>query len=235
MCSLSYIPQQGGFSLSHNRDELPFRRSSSSLVREAGQQGKYYFPQDLKAGGTWMAAREDGLVACLLNGGSKDYIRQLPYRMSRGKVILSLMEASSIQSFRKSFSATDIEPFTLIVRGSHELWQWVHDPKADDWQELDPASPHFWSSTKLYASKIREARLHRFSKWINAQSEPKAKDIQDFHLSEQINETEGGLVLPKQFPLRTVSFCQFNQERSQSQFLYKYLHNQSEDLHSWKS
>lgn len=233
MCSLSYIPHEGGFSLSHNRDELPLRKTSSDIKHQEKADSSFYFPQDLQAGGTWMAANHKGMAACLLNGGSKDYLRKLPYRQSRGLVILELMENADVESFKNSFDSNGIEPFTLIIAEEGRLVELVHNPNEDLWRDLDPNEAHFWSSTKLYAPTIREAREKRFRKWLIQNPKAQAKDIQGFHLQEQISKSEGGLVLPKDFPLSTVSFCQFDKGPSSNTLLYLDRLNRSKDSVRW--
>ncbi len=233
MCSLSYIPQGNGFILSHNRDELPQRKSSSNLERLSVAQREIVFPKDLQAGGTWMGADNRGLSACILNGGSVSYLRQVPYRASRGSVIPHLLETGNIEDFKKKWSSEGIEPFTLIIAQGKDLWQFIHDPGQDSWTHLDPDQAHFWSSTKLYHPEIRAARAKRFNNWLESYPMTSAESISEFHLSEQQGELKGGLVLPEHFPLSTVSFCQFQSSPGKQRFQYEYLLKGSSDLHDW--
>ena len=232
MCSLSYIPQAEGYILSHNRDELPNRESSSRIIDEDGLRGTFHFPQDLKAGGSWMGAHESGWSACLLNGGSVHYLRKLPYRHSRGKVLIDFLEDPSIDAFQK-IDYQGVEPFTLILSKPGELWQLEHNPDGDIWNHLDPLKPHFWSSTKLYHPNIREARKYRFEQWLHQQKQAKASDLRQFHLDPQRSPREGGLLLGPNFPLKTVSFCQVNHQASEIQFQYDYLLKEVSDHRNW--
>lgn len=233
MCSLSYIPRTKGFTLSHNRDELPYRKSSSELIRKEIDDREIVFPQDLRAGGTWMGADSKGLVACILNGGSKPYLRKLPYRASRGTVIPDLLQIGNIPEFQKNWLSEGIEPFTLIAAHKNELWEFIHNPVEDSWRKLNPEIPHFWSSTKLYHPAIRKARETRFKKWYKQIHHLSSNKIAEFHLSKQINELEGGLVLPEGFPLKTISFCQFEEDENRTSFLYQYLLTGQSDRQKW--
>ena len=53
---------------------------------------KIIFPKDAKAGGTWFAAADTGVIAVLLNGAFKKHIAQPPYRKSRGLILLEIMQ-----------------------------------------------------------------------------------------------------------------------------------------------
>ena len=228
MCSLSYLPSKEGFILSHNRDELP-QRESSSTIKEGPD---FYFPQDLKAGGTWMGAHKSGWSACLLNGGSVPYLRKLPYAESRGTVILRFLEEPSLEHFQKQ-SWEGLEPFTLILARANELWQLHHDPHGNNWQKLNPEEAHFWSSTKLYHPNIRAAREARFRNWLTESQTIDRKSIQDFHLDTQLSPTKGGLRLDEDSLLNTVSFCQFEAQREQFHFSYHYLLKNRSDQKNW--
>lgn len=233
MCSLSYIPKKGAYILSHNRDELPRRESSSKLVRKELEGRELVYPKDISAGGTWIGADSNGLSACILNGGSLSYLRNTPYRASRGTVIPALLELGSIEKFKGQWSSEGIEPFTLIICEGEELWQLIHNPKEDIWQALDAQKTHFWSSTKLYHPQIRANRATRFNHWLEQNKNPSAQELRNFHLSTQINELEGGLVLPQGFPLKTMNFCQIEKSVDKYQFNYHYLDKGLRDKHIW--
>jgi len=228
MCSLSYLPSKEGFILSHNRDELP-QRESSSAIKEGPD---YYFPQDLAAGGTWMGAHKNGWSGCLLNGGSVPYLRNLPYAKSRGTVILDFLEKPNLKEFKKQ-NWEGIEPFTLILAGPGELWQLHHDPNANHWLQLNPKEAHFWSSTKLYHPNIREAREARFRNWLENSETINRQTITTFHLDTQLSPSKGGLRLDKDSLLNTVSFCQFVAQKDQFHFAYHYLLKNRSDQKNW--
>lgn len=228
MCSLSYLPTKEGFILSHNRDELP-QRESSSTIKEGLD---FYFPQDLKAGGTWMGVHKNGWSACLLNGGSVPYPRKLPYAKSRGTVILNFLENLNLEDFQKQ-SWDGLEPFTLILARTGELWQLHHDPLENHWQRLNPDEAHFWSSTKLYHPNIREAREARFRNWLQSTESINRKSVQAFHLNTQHSPSKGGLRLDTDSLLNTVSFCQFEAQNDHFYFSYHYLLKNRLDQKNW--
>ncbi len=228
MCSLSYVPLHEGYVLSHNRDELPGRKSSSGLVNAQDHS----YPKDLKAGGTWMGVHRNGWSACLLNGGSVPYLRKLPYKHSRGKVILQLLSNPNLEDFQ-AIDWSEYEPFTLILALNKELWQLVHNPGKDEWTALDPSKAHFWSSTKLYHPSIRRARENRFRTWLQQAEDFNYLSIRKFHLDPQLSATKGGLLLEKSFLLNTVSFCQSVCDSHSLSFQYDYLLEGISDQIDW--
>ena len=228
MCSVSYIPLEQGFALSHNRDELPQRRSSASLSRLQSSNYFSLYPTDLKAGGTWMGTSNSKWSLCLLNGGSVPYLRQLPYARSRGSVIPDFLEHPNLDDFQKK-SFSELEPFTLILAKPGTLWQLQHDPNKNIWTELDSEDYHFWSSTKLYHPNIRKARERRFRRWLEEQNHLNAPAIRSFHLNPQASSNEGGLLLSERFPLQTVSFCQIEHNGNEIRFEYEQLFYKTKD------
>ena len=56
MCTLTFVATAKGAILTHSRDEDPQRRSSQKIIQKGTITGTAYFPQDLHAKGTWMAA-----------------------------------------------------------------------------------------------------------------------------------------------------------------------------------
>jgi len=194
--------------------------------------GQGYYPKDLQAGGTWMGMHQSGWALCLLNGGSVDYLRRLPYRYSRGKIIPHFMESLEIKALRDG-DYSGVEPFTLLIARAGELWQWQHDPDQELWQELDPQEAHFFSSTKLYHPNIRAARESRFRGWLKGCEEINSEAVASFHLNPQLSAKEGGLLLGPNFPLQTVSFCQAEVNHKQARFQYRYLFGETQDQRSW--
>ena len=99
MCTVSFIPLGNNeFYLTSNRDEWNLRPTLAPVTEIiAGQE--VTFPKDETAGGTWIAAGENGRVCCLLNGAFERHERKLPYGLSRGKVILMAFEYENVADF----------------------------------------------------------------------------------------------------------------------------------------
>jgi hypothetical protein len=138
MCTVTIIPLTGGFRLACNRDEAVTRPASlaPSLRRCGGRQAVY--PEDPVSGGTWVAANDAGLAMVLLNlnertaaggtHGAGGASRNGPFPQpgagrqppaSRGRIIPSLLECSSVEEARaRTLARIDPgrhEPFRLVI------------------------------------------------------------------------------------------------------------------------
>lgn len=121
MCTVTVIPTPAGPRLVHSRDEL---RSRSPALGPAwrdlpgGLRGVW--PIDPDAGGTWIAARSDGVVLAILNRNIPPNGRPAPTR-SRGGVIPALIaepHARSSDAVMELLSAQRLEamaPFRLLA------------------------------------------------------------------------------------------------------------------------
>lgn len=96
MCTITLIPLcGGGFRLAANRDEL--RARAPALPPRVFVLGTHpgarraAWPIDGEAGGTWIAAREDGLTLALLNVNEADAARAAGRRLSRGGIIPAVL------------------------------------------------------------------------------------------------------------------------------------------------
>lgn len=98
MCTLTVIPLRTGARLMINRDELltrPPARPPSIVELESGRRALR--PTDGRAGGTWVAVNDAGLMLALLNGNPRP-MPLLPPRhqlRSRGLIIPRLIGAPS--------------------------------------------------------------------------------------------------------------------------------------------
>lgn len=219
MCTLTYIPLKGGFSLTHNRDERMDRASSNSFQKEVICGHEVYFPQDLEAKGTWFAHNTSATL-CILNGGSSHYNPKPPYRHSRGLVLLHFFKYKSVEAFYKSYNFTDLEPFTLIIAQNKALYKLVHDHERTNLQPLNPLKAHIWSSTRLYTPKIRAKREGWFSNWLKAHPTANKEEILDFHLNGGEGNPEYDFRMSRWGLLKTVSITQLYQKTNLNQLYY---------------
>lgn len=101
--------------LAANRDEflarpsLPPRLLRESPPRIAGGQ-------DLLARGTWLAVREDGVVAAVTNRRAET---RDPTRRSRGDLPLALLDAPDPSAFVHALNGSDYNPFNLLYAGEN--------------------------------------------------------------------------------------------------------------------
>lgn len=220
MCTVTYLPRPQGFILSHNRDEAP-ARSPHSIVRDKNILGDaMIFPRDTKAGGTWIATSRQGRTACLLNGAFVLHTRQLPYRLSRGIILLDFFNWERPEAFFQSYELDRIEPFTFLyfeksedvssVRLITEL-RW--DGQQRYLKNLDPQIPHFWCSATLYPPEMQLRREQVFRHWLppdplSPNPQITTRQITQLHLTGSVNDPENDYVMNRAGKVQTVSLTQ---------------------------
>ncbi len=190
MCTVTYLPRPSGFILTHNRDEAP-SRSSQVIVREKTPGGhSLLFPRDAMAGGSWIATSSQGRTACLLNGAFVLHTRQLPYRRSRGLILLDFFDWENPDEFFEDYDLENIEPFTFLFfeqnqlpeslipnkSGSGSSIQRVTEFRWDGQQRFLKNLPvdqaHFWCSATLYPPAMQIRREQVFREWLISHQSP---------------------------------------------------------------
>lgn len=166
MCTLTFYPKPdlSGAILTFNRDETP-NRSSVEIV-EDDARGLVY-PKDRLRGGTWLAmSRETGRVTCLLNGAFELHKRVLPYRKSRGWVVLESFDYPDIQDFFNDYDLQNIEPFTLISGENAVFFEFRWDGTRRFYKKIDPMQPHIWSSATFTPPSVQTRRNAWFDTFL---------------------------------------------------------------------
>lgn len=221
MCTLTYLPTPTGFILTHNRDERMDRPTSKEFQQKQVGAQTLYYPEDLEAHGSWIAFSDKGIAACLLNGGSKTYKRKVPYRKSRGLVVLESFEYDTVHDFYKEYNFTGIEPFTLLIRSPKEFCKITHDEDETVIELLNPNVTHIWSSTTLYTKEVREKRKKWFEAWLAKKPALNPDNIRAFHNSAGDGDTENDLVMSRWGILKTLSITQVSIESESASLVYQ--------------
>jgi uncharacterized protein with NRDE domain len=229
MCTLTYLPFDGGFTFTHNRDERSDRPASENIQHTSINDQIVYFPQDLEGSGSWIAYSPKGRAVCLLNGGSEPHQRQPSYRHSRGLVVLDNFKFPDQESFYKEYNLQDIEPFTLIVKDQHGLWKIVHNESDTLLHQLDENTTGIWSSTTLYTSEVRDKRERWFHSWLEQKPNLSPENIRHFHQSAGEGDSENDLIMSRWGILETVSITQIHAEPASASLLYQDLVRKSSD------
>ncbi|VAX42200.1 hypothetical protein MNBD_PLANCTO03-2192 [hydrothermal vent metagenome] len=124
MCTVTVIQLEGGgFRLVTNRDESPDRPAASLPEWHEGVGGgdiRAIWPTDGLAGGTWVAAGEQGLTLTLLNGnlGNRAILPDPTRRQSRGILIPRLIGSPDALTAHKALSGFELDrfdPFRLVA------------------------------------------------------------------------------------------------------------------------
>ncbi|MBS1662049.1 MAG: NRDE family protein [Bacteroidetes bacterium] len=163
MCTVTFIPGRDGVYLTSNRDERPSRAAALPPRQYTG----LLYPRDASAGGSWIALKNGGDAAVLLNGAFIKHQRREVYRKSRGLVFLDVVGAKCpIQAFA-SCELEDIEPFTLVLFVSGLLFECRWDGGKKSMSQLNTQVPHIWSSVTLYNESIRNQRQRWLNEWYS--------------------------------------------------------------------
>lgn len=159
MCTVTFIPTPEGVYLSSNRDEH-YSRGRAILPEK---RGGIIYPKDKDAGGSWIAVKDNGDAAVLLNGAFSKHVPAPPYRSSRGTIFLDIMHAAAPLVQFKETDLSSIEPFTIIIF-SRQLYECRWDGVKKHALQLDATVKHIWSSATLYDPVVAEKR----ERWFKA-------------------------------------------------------------------
>lgn len=219
MCTVSFVRVNDAVIFTSNRDEHIQRENAAAPEFHQLRNKKIIFPKDARAGGTWFAAADNGVVAVLLNGAFKKHTPQPPYRKSRGLILLEFIEADEPLSFFKTLNLDNIEPFTIVLYQPgylHEL-RWDGNDKHE--KARDITRNYIWSSATLYTDEVIEEREKLFGRFIDSATGITAAMVHDFHASNN-GDAENGFVISRQTGMKTFSITQAIVEKNVVNFLH---------------
>ena len=226
MCTLTFYPKKNGTTvLTFNRDEQP-SRSSVEVICDKNKG--FLYPKDKLHNGTWLmvdAARKR--VVCLLNGAFKLHERQLPYRKSRGLMVLDTMAYDDITSFFFSYNFVGIEPFSMVTWQQNELFCCRWDGSKRHVERYNTHETHLWSSATLYDKPTQKKREKWFEDWQNelAHEDATIEDLWQFHQTGGSFDPENGLRMSRPWGVKTVSTAQIIISQQDINFQYYELEN----------
>lgn len=219
MCTVSFVRVNDAVIITSNRDEHIQRENAAAPGLHQLQNKKVIFPKDAKAGGTWFAAADSGLVAVLLNGAFKKHISKPPYRKSRGLILLEIIEADEPLSFFRNLDLDNIEPFTIVLYQPGSLHELRWDGNDTHQKALDTTGNFIWSSSTLYTDEVIAHRKNLFEKFIHSETVISGQTIHGFHANNN-GDTENGFVISRQTGLTTFSITQAIIQNSTVNFLH---------------
>lgn len=208
MCTVTYIPAGDTCYLTSNRDEKHWRSAALAPRIYPLQSGKLLFPKDKDAGGTWIAAHENGNAIVFLNGGFVAHTPQPPYRKSRGLILLDLMDSASPWNSFLAIHLNNIEPFTAVLWENGHLYECRWDGQQKFHKEINPGKPHIWSSVTLYDETVIHKRKKWFSAWLHKYPHPEGNDILHFHQFTGDGDRHNDLLMDRDGKVGTVSVTQ---------------------------
>ena len=208
MCTVSFVSNFGKTIITSNRDEQILRPSAIEPKSYIINNKNIIFPKDPKAGGTWYAVDELGTVLVLLNGADEKHVVQIPYRKSRGLIVLDIISSLNPIDFWQEIDLDNIEPFSLVLYHKEELYQLQWNSFGKLTTKLDIHKKHIWSSATLYPKEIREKRADWFFNYLDKNPEISENEMLHFHKYTEDNNTENGLVINREGKLKTLSITQ---------------------------
>ncbi len=225
MCTVTYLPlKDKNFILTSNRDEGVKRKPALMPAEYEVNGKKIIFPKDGEAGGTWIGISETNRLICLMNGAFVRHERHLPYRMSRGQVVLDGLSADSTERFLQDYLLDNIEPFTIVLidwEFDLQAWELRWDGTQRHIKRL-ANEPQIWSSATLYDSTMHAKRMDWFSEWLDQQEGYKMSNIRHFHANAGEGDPITNLRTERGY-LRTVSITSVEKTTDQVNLLYEDL------------
>ena len=181
MCTVTFIAVRGRYYLTSNRDEKNVRKAALPPQEYVHNDITLIYPKDADANGSWIAMKDNGDAAVLLNGAFKKYEAAPPYRKSRGIVFLDIFSAGSPVTKFTATNLENIEPFTLVLLLEDALYECRWDGNKKYRRQLQNNIPHIWSSATLYDEEVARKREKWFTKWLDKTPLPNQNDIINFH------------------------------------------------------
>lgn len=220
MCTVSFVCSNDKIIITSNRDEKVIRPSATPPKSYTINGKQVLFPKDPKAGGTWFAVDTDGTVLVLLNGADEKHKVQLPYRKSRGLIVLDIISSVSPKLFWDELDLDNIEPFTLVLFQKGQLFQLRWNGNQKTTVSLDTHKNHIWSSSTLYPKEIRAKRSDWFYTFLDVNPEISETEMLHFHRYTEEKNQENGLVINRNEEMKTLSITQSVIENSKVTILH---------------
>ncbi len=225
MCTVSFLPlAKNGYILTSNRDEWSGRKTALAPAPCDHNGAKLYYPKDQEAGGTWMACNEKGQTLCLLNGAFGPHERKLPYRLSRGVMLLEVFTYPSPADFVANYNFNGVEPFTLVMiagQNKLELSELRWDGQQRHFSKKDQTQKHIWSSAMLYTKEVIQQRENWFKDWQEQNKEPRQEDILKFHCFTGVGDTGNDLIMSRENGVRTQSVTSILYDQAQHHITHR--------------
>ena len=188
MCSVSWVRRRDSLLVVMNRDERRDRAPARPPRRWRGAGGGFTAPVDGDAGGTWIAAKDSGVVLALLNHQAPDDAGvvgdvRAGRRISRGLLVTALAaEAAAPDAARLRAAGLALyAPFRLFVAGPSvppRVFTW--NGVALTGRRLDPRVG-FLTSSSWNPRGVIPARHARFRAFRRTVGVPTRAELIAFH------------------------------------------------------
>jgi hypothetical protein len=231
MCTVTFIPVNNKITITSNRDEKHWRSPAVAPALYAKRTGNLLFPKDADAGGTWIAAHENGNMIVFLNGGLIKHEPKPPYKKSRGLVLIDLIDDENPYHSFLHADLKNIEPFTAIIFDEEQLFECRWDGGKKYHSALKTHQPHIWSSVTLYDDKIIRKRKKWFEEWLKKNPSPSQNDILHFHQFTGDGDKHNDLLMNRDGHVFTVSITSIEMKEGNALMQYVDIRNQQTHQH----
>lgn len=205
MCTVTFIPSRNKIFITSNRDEKLNRPDALPPAYYLQNKSTLVYPADAKSGGTWIAVKENGDAAVLLNGAFIKHESGKLYRKSRGLVFLEVFSAERPSYTFNRLGLFNIEPFTLVLFENNSLFELRWDGERKHLRQLNAARPHIWSSATLYDGYTAKKREYWFASFLNRHPVLTQQDIFNFHKTGGDGDSYDDLFMKRGTEYSTVS------------------------------
>jgi len=228
MCTVTYIPNKSGYYLTSNRDEHETRGEALPPTTYVQKKTKLLYPSDPDKKGTWIAIKENGDLAVLLNGAFVKHERATYYRRSRGLVLLDILGQESPVLHFQEMNLNGIEPFTLILVIATNLYECRWDGQGKRCVAINKYMPHIWSSATLYDASATTTRQNWFQNFLSDETPKTSKAILDFHQTAGGGDSQNGLIINRNNGIKTRSITHVRSVPGRTKMTYRNLTSQTE-------
>lgn len=199
MCTVTVVPiargswrEWAGYRLACNRDEQRSRSAALPPESRTISGRRVRMPIDPASGGTWIAVRDDGLSAALLNvnpapaaGPVESGAGRAGQRHSRGLIVPWLMEcASAGGAFERAcrIAAGDYPPFRVVLSDRSGVYEVRSDGRSLQSTPLGrPERPILFTSSGLGDAVVEGPRRELFDRWFSEDAARWPSEQDAFH------------------------------------------------------
>ncbi len=208
MCTVSVVPIKNGRVFTFSRDEKPERYTPHFITNRKLGHKEIYYAEDSKAGGTWFSADSAGNAAMLFNGAFKKHEKQEAYRKSRGVILLELISAQNMLEFYKEENLEGVEPFSILLFESDELFRLTWDNAVKHITPLFNETSYIFSSATLYDEAIQKQRRLWLADFFIQQQQITSNAMFQFHSGYKSYDKQNGLIIERLGGCSTLSISQ---------------------------
>jgi len=186
MCTVSWLRQVEGYVLLCNRDERRTRKPASGPVVGKVRGVSFVAPVDGDHGGSWIGTNQFGVTLCLLNRYgdwksdlNRDYI-------SRGLLLLELLDCRNNQHLSERLDHLEIDrfqPFTMVGLSIDEPTTLIDWTGLECTIQLDAEAQMPLTSSSLKDLNVSTLRHELFAEMVSQRGSIDQELLHKFHRS----------------------------------------------------